>query len=151
MTSDGTTAYVYDAEGRQSSAAGVNYTYDGDGQRVEKSNGMLYWYGVGGEVLSETDLNGNNGTDYVYFGGERLARVTSSAVYYYFEDHLETTKINVQAGQNSACYDADFDPYGGEHAVTSTCAYHYKFTGKERDSETGNDTNLNFLIVRIFS
>ena len=31
-------------------------------------------------------------------------------------------------------------PYGGEHAVTSTCAYHYKFTGKERDSETGNDS-----------
>jgi len=73
MTNDGTAAYVYDAEGRQSSAAGVNYTYDGDGQRVEKSNGMLNWYGVGGEVLSETDLNGNNGTDYVYFGGERLA------------------------------------------------------------------------------
>ena len=52
--------------------------------------------------------------------------MTSSAVYYYFEDHLETTKINVQAGQNRACYDADFDPYGGEHAVTTTCAYHYK-------------------------
>ena len=66
--------------------------------------------------------------------------MTSSAVYYYFEDHLETTKINVQAGQNRACYDADFDPYGGEHAVTTTCAYHYKFTGKERDSETGNDS-----------
>jgi len=46
----------------------------------------------------------------------------------------------VQAGQNSACYDADFDPYGGEHAVTGTCAYHYKFTGKERDSETGTDS-----------
>ena len=27
--------------------------------------------------------------------------MTASAVYYYFEDHLETTKINVQAGQNS--------------------------------------------------
>ena len=40
------------------STAGVTYTYDGDGQRVKKSNGKLYWYGINGEVLAESDLAG---------------------------------------------------------------------------------------------
>ena len=37
------------------------------------------------------------------------------------------------------CYDADFYPYGGEQVVTNTCPQNYKWTGKERDAETGND------------
>ena len=37
------------------------------------------------------------------------------------------------------CYDADFTPFGGEKALTSTCPQNYKFEGKERDTETGND------------
>jgi RHS repeat-associated protein len=37
------------------------------------------------------------------------------------------------------CYDADFYPYGGERPYTNNCTTHYKFEGKERDEETGND------------
>jgi RHS repeat-associated protein len=37
------------------------------------------------------------------------------------------------------CYDADFYPYGTESNVINTCPQNYKFTGKERDTETGND------------
>lgn len=37
------------------------------------------------------------------------------------------------------CYDGDFYPYGGERAYTNTCDPVYKFEGKERDIETGND------------
>jgi RHS repeat-associated protein len=48
--------------------------------------------------------------------------------------------VIVQAGQNTACYEADFEPYGIEHdAITATCTQNYKFTGKERDSESGLD------------
>ena len=39
----------------------------------------------------------------------------------------------------NVCYDADFYPFGGERAVVSTCSQDYKFTGKERDSESGLD------------
>ena len=82
MTNDGLYNYVYDAEGRQTSAAGVTYTYDGDGQRVKKhalsgvegSNGKLYWFGLGGTVLAETDLSGNKPTEHICFGGQRVAR-----------------------------------------------------------------------------
>ena len=28
-----------------------NPSYDGDGRRVFKSSGKLYWYGAGGEIL----------------------------------------------------------------------------------------------------
>jgi RHS repeat-associated protein len=136
---DGLYTYAYDAEGHQKSAAGVNYIYDGDGQRVEKANGTIYWYGTGGEVLTESALDGSSPVDYIYFGGRRLARVTSSAVYYYFGDHLDSARVMVQAGANTACYEGDFEPYGREHVVTGTCSQHYKFTGKERDTETQND------------
>ncbi len=34
------------------------YTYDGDGKRVKKSNGKIYWYGLNGEVLAESGLSG---------------------------------------------------------------------------------------------
>lgn len=38
------------------------------------------------------------------------------------------------------CYDADFYPFGGERTpYTNTCPQNYKFEGKERDAETGND------------
>jgi hypothetical protein len=59
---------------RLTSIASVTYTYDGDGGRVKKSNGTLYWPGLGGDVLAETDLQGNLVREYVYFGGERIAR-----------------------------------------------------------------------------
>lgn len=47
----------------------------------------------------------------------------------------------VLSGQTNAtlCYDADFYPFGGERAYTNTCAQNYKFTAKERDSESGLD------------
>ncbi len=62
------TAYenVFDAENRltqtTTGAGTTSYGYDAVGQRVKKSNGStgtLYWQGAGGEVLEETDLNGN--------------------------------------------------------------------------------------------
>ncbi len=34
---------------------------------------------------------------------------------------------------------SDYYPFGGERVITSTIANNYKFTGLERDSETGLD------------
>lgn len=138
-TSDGVYSYAYNAENQQTPAAGVTYTYDGDGKRVKKSNGTLYWYGVGGEVLTETDLAGNNPTEYVFFAGKRVARRDpSGTVYYLFADHLGSSRVMTDS-TGAVCYDADFYPYGGERAVTTTCPQNYKFTGKERDTEAQND------------
>ena len=71
----------------------MNYTYDGGLRRVEKSNGKLYWYSTGGQILEETDLSGNLISDYVYFAGKRVGRRDASGtVYSYVTDPLGTTK-----------------------------------------------------------
>jgi RHS repeat-associated protein len=119
----------------------VNYTYDGDGNRIQKSNGKIYWYGAGTEILEESDTSGNFTNEYVFFGGKRMAMrvVSSGTIYYYQDDMLGSARTMVQAGQTAVCYDADFYPFGGERDITSTCGSNYKFEGKERDTETGND------------
>ncbi len=113
---------------------------DGDGTRVEKSNGTIYWQGG----LDESNLSGTLTNEYIFFGGQRIARRDpSSNVFYYFSDHLGTARsiAEVPSGQTTAtkCYDADLYPFGGERWYSDTCDSHYKFTGKERDAESGLD------------
>jgi len=64
---------TFDAENRliclgNCATPGVwTYTYDGDGQRVKKSNGTtgtLYWTGMGSDALDESDLSGNINEEY---------------------------------------------------------------------------------------
>jgi len=58
-------------------------------------------------------------------------------------DQVDSSRViaEVPSGQTTAtmCYDGDFEPYGGEHAYINTCSKNYKFTGKERDSESDLD------------
>lgn len=138
-TGDGAYTYTFDAENRITSAAGVNYTYDGNGLRVKKSNGTLYWRSISGDTLAETDLSGNTISEYVFISGRRVARLDASAnVFYYFLDPLGNTRTITDA-TGHVCYDADFTPYGQEINHTNSCPQNYKFTGYERDPETGND------------
>jgi RHS repeat-associated protein len=136
--------FTYNAENQMLTAAGVTYAYDGDGKRVKKSSGTLYWYGAGSDVLEETTLSGTATNDYIFFGELRIARRDASGnVFPYFADHLGSSRRieEVAAGASTAspCYDADFYPFGREHAFTDSCPQNYKFTGKERDGESGLD------------
>ena len=103
----------------------------------------LYWTGVGSDALSETDLSGTINEDYFYFNGQRVARVDrpSNAVHYYVNDRLGTASIvATPATHDTATFaDSDYSPYGIEIPVAGSDANHYKFTGKERDSESGLD------------
>ncbi len=143
MQADGINTYTWDGESQLKTAAGVagsaNYGYDGDGRRVSKVGTKLYWYGSGGEILAETDAAGNTLNAYVFFGGKRVALVPATGTpLYYAEDMLGSSRVIVQSN-GTLCYDADFTPFGAEATATSTCAQNYKFEGKERDSESGND------------
>jgi RHS repeat-associated protein len=159
MTSNGSVSYVYDAENRLISTnanGSYSYLYDGDGQRVEKctpegttpgtcasgATGTLYWRGnFVSDALTETDLSGNVQNNYVFFNGQRVARVDSAgAVHYYFSDHLGSHGV-VENATGSACeQDIDYYPYGGvQDDYCPNVAQNYKFTGKERDSESGLD------------
>ncbi|MBZ5524412.1 MAG: hypothetical protein LAP21_19415 [Acidobacteriia bacterium] len=144
MTSDGLGhAFTYDQENRITGAAGYTYTYDGDGNRVEKANGSvgtLYWYMTPG-IVAESDLVGTLKSEYVFFGGERVARrdlAAPTGVFYYFSDHLKTASVVTDATGNIKA-ESDYYPWGGELQFINADSNHYKFTGKERDAESGLD------------
>jgi RHS repeat-associated protein len=156
MTLNGSTAYTYDAENRLIATAGISYKYDGDGKRVEKcteatnapgtcatnATGTMYWTGTGSDPLAETDLAGNVLENYIFFNGRRIARrdPSTKAVHYYFSDHLGTHSLITDAnGAMPPQEESDFYPYGGEIVVSGSDTNHYKFTGKERDAESGLD------------
>jgi RHS repeat-associated protein len=79
---------------------------------------------------------------YVFFGGARVARrdVSPSAVHYYFSDHLGSHSVVENATGTVTEQDIDYYPYGGqENDYSPNVAQHYKFNGKERDTESGLD------------
>ncbi len=118
----------------------MSYTYDGDGRRVKKSTGPLYWYSAAGDVLAESSTGGTLTAEYVFFHGRRIARrdAASGAIRYYFSDHLGSASvITNEAG--TIVEESQYFPFGAERAVLNGDTNPYKFTGKERDSETGLD------------
>jgi RHS repeat-associated protein len=142
MTYDATASvsYTFDQENRLTGAAGYTYTYDADGNRVRKSNGStgtLYWYMTPG-IVGESDLSGNLTDEYIFFDGERAARKSTNGVFYYFSDHLKTASVVTDSLGNIKS-ESDFYPWGGELQFVNNDSNHYKFTGKERDTETGLD------------
>jgi RHS repeat-associated protein len=163
MTSNGSTSYVYDAENRLVWTSGYRYIYDGDGQRVEKcqaasattacptsgTTGTLYWRGTGSDTLAETNLGGTQQEEYIFFNGQRIARRDISStggtagLHFYFSDHLGShgvVETLTTSGTTSCDQDIDYYPYGGvEEDYCAAVAQNYKFTGKERDSESGLD------------
>lgn len=140
MTNDGGQTLTYDAENRLVTASGVTYTYDGDGKRVKKSSGKLYWTGTGADALTETDLSGTPTAEYIFFNGKRIARLDlpTPVVHYYFSDHLGTHSVVTSATGATIEQESDHYPYGGERVLTAG-PNNYKFTGKERDGESGLD------------
>jgi RHS repeat-associated protein len=157
MTGNQGTPLVYDDENRLVWTSQYRYIYDGDGNRVEKcvagsattacptsgTNGTLYWMGTGSAALDESDLSGNMLEQYVFFNGTRVARrdVSTDTIHFYFSDHLGTHAVVENATGTAFEQDIDYYPYGGveEDYCTACVAQHYKFTGKERDSESGLD------------
>jgi RHS repeat-associated protein len=135
--------YTYDGENRIATAAGYTYSYDADGTRMEKaagSTGTMYWMGQSG-ALTETDLTGAINEEYIFFNGERIARVDqpTKTVHYYFSDHLGSISIITDALGNLVKRDF-YLPYGAELSTsTGSDPNHYKFNGKERDTESGLD------------
>src|SRR6266404_8004096 len=138
------TTYTYDAENHLVSTAGVTYTYDGDGRRVTKSNGTIYSYLPSGDVLMESALsNGSEQFFYFFFNGKRVGNYNNlnaaSEVAWYFTDPLGSTRFYWQWDGDGGWNRSDYYPFGGERVIQSDEPTHFKFTGKERDSESGLD------------
>jgi RHS repeat-associated protein len=150
-----TANYTYDQENRLSSTAGMAYTYDGNGERILKSqviNNVLtpvkrYW-SMGGNTLAEGDGTGNLTAEYIYLGGKRVARIDlpANTVHYYLSDHLASTSIVANAA-GAVEEESDYYPFGTEVVVTGPGTNELKFTGKRRDTES----QLDYFGARYYS
>jgi hypothetical protein len=60
---------------------------------------ILYWRNIAGQTIAETDGSGSTSNsaynEYVFFAGRRIAQSNPSSgnVYYYFVDHLGSTRV----------------------------------------------------------
>jgi RHS repeat-associated protein len=140
----GASAITYDAENRQTTVTdppglgGGTETcfYDGLGQRVEKS-------GPGGAVVYVYDALGQLAAEYW-----TISVTAPCATCYLSTDHLGSTRL-VTDGSGAVIGRHDFYPFGEEIAgntVGRTSAWgsgtdnvYQRFTGQERDQETGLD------------
>jgi RHS repeat-associated protein len=138
--------YTFDDENRLTATAGYTYVYDGDGKRVKKcsnsgcTSGTIYWAGTGSDAISEAGVAGSVTEEYIFFNSRRVARRDASggAVHYYFSDHLGSASV-VTDNSGNIQKESDYYPFGGEVVVTGGDINNYKFTGKERDSESNLD------------
>ena len=141
-------SYTYDAESRLTHYSGIgattDYSYDGDGQRVKKVSGVtttVFVFDAAGELAAEYT------TPAPGLGGRRFFSV----------DHLGSTRLITDAG-GGVLERHDYRPFGDEVTLTAgqvragVAGYgvdqgtREKFTGKERDQETG----LDFFQARYF-
>ncbi|MBX9604460.1 MAG: hypothetical protein K2X35_25900 [Bryobacteraceae bacterium] len=126
-------SYTYDAENRVKTATmpntpAITYSYDGEGRRVRKE--------VGGQAT----------TVFVYDAFGQLAAEYGPAdgigVRYLTVDHLGSTRM-VTDQSGAVMKRMDYLPFGEEYPAVgypiSAERTGVKFTGKERDAETGLD------------
>jgi RHS repeat-associated protein len=169
VTNDGLNQYLYDGEGRICAVASTpipgmtamtGYLYDADGTRVAKGtitawscdpavNGFQttsdYILGPGGEQVTEMAMDANNSMAWqhtnVYAGGSLIATYDNDGLHFYFNDPLGTRRAQTDyAGVlEQTCSSL---PYGDGLSCSGgnlQAPTEHHFTGKERDTESGND------------
>lgn len=147
MIYDGTHSYTYDAENRLTAVDGGNtatYVYDALGHRIQKivsGVSTQYYYDPSGNMIADYD-DGCGATcwneAYVYINGQMKAEYTSSTTYFVHPDMLGSTRL-VTAFPTPSIIDCnDYYPFG-ELISCGGSGFRYKFTGKERDIESGLD------------
>jgi len=147
LRSYGSRTLTYDGEDRISAAEGIapssRYEYDGEGRRVRAH--------VCDYATSCSPGNGASTTVYVYDAFGKLAaeyapNTGQTGTSFFTTDHLGSTRLETNAsGQAVGC--SDYLPFGEEipagYGNRSSCFAPtdnaIKFTGKERDAETGLD------------
>jgi RHS repeat-associated protein len=169
LLNDGVNQYLYDGDGRICAVASTpvagmtvmtGYLYDAGGTRVAKgtiaawscdpaTSGFQatndYVLGSGGEQVTEmgidTSSGGSNSIAWqhtnVWAGGRLMATYDNDGLHFYLDDPLGTRRVQTDyAGVvEQSCASL---PFGDGESCAPTPTEHL-FTGKERDTESGND------------
>jgi RHS repeat-associated protein len=140
------TGYIYDADGTRVAKGSIqNMNTCNPAPVSQGGNGFQttsdYVLGLGGEQVTEMgmDANGNMAHQHtnVWAGGKLLATYDDNGLHFYLDDPLGTRRVQTDyAGVvEQSCTSL---PYGDGESCTPTPTEHL-FTGKERDTESGND------------
>jgi RHS repeat-associated protein len=160
----GSYAYNYDGDGNRVSKIGsssltpyanktVSHAYAGIHTQIPNgtfdlrfanaailhANGSVTPIFTGQSGMSVANFSGQNCGGTGLSGGTVLTASTDPAVNtnYYVDDHLGTAQMETSGG-GWPVWEGQFTPFGLELPDGNT-AMHYKFTGKERDAESGLD------------
>ncbi len=172
LTNDCSKLRWYDANNKMVSAldgsVGSSYQYNANSSRISKTvSGMTTWYiyGLSGELVAEYPAYGAASTpqtEYGYRSGELLVVGEGSNLRWRVTDHLGSTRMTADtSGSLSGIKRQDYLPFGedlyaGIRRSGSNGQYGYepptstirqKFTGYERDAETG----LDYAQARMYS
>lgn len=86
ITGTSSAAYTYDAENRMLTSGGISYTYDNNGNLLDKSDGTVYEYDYENRLTSVT-LPDTSLVSYTYSPeDDRLSKTTSVGTIYYVYD-----------------------------------------------------------------
>ncbi len=148
--------YTWDERGRliatTDSNADVEYVYGEDNQRAVKSSDSgetLYFNNFWTWSNNSTVYNGERTSKHLFLGSERIVTKLNSAnhptyseesasTYYYHSDHLGSASV-ISDNDGREYERIEYTPYGEVWIDKSAATYKtpYRFTGKERDEETG--------------
>ena len=145
-----TSTLQWDGAGRLESidnGATASYSYDHLGRRILKrapSDNTQYFYDVTGKVLWEFDPDGTGDHQKMvraYFNGRLFtstgdAAAGSHAVY---TDHLGTPRLKLHVTTAALEARDDYYPFGQQVNTVVDAAHDRRFTGQERDAESGLD------------
>jgi RHS repeat-associated protein len=115
--------------------------FERDKKGAHRPRGTYYIYAIDGRLLAEYNGLGFCVRECIYMGGKLLAeyRPADNRYYYYTSDQIGSTRI-VTDQNGVVVYAVAHDPYGG---IQQTWESGYdpvlKFSGKERDTESGLD------------
>jgi RHS repeat-associated protein len=118
------------------------YTYNGLAQRVIKEvDGVttVFHYDFNGNIVGESDLDGNFITEYLYRGNGRVAKVDvgTSTMSYYLNDRLGTPLLMTNE-TNTVIWEGVYKPFGeADVNPNSSVVNNHRFAGQYYDQETG--------------
>ena len=132
----------------------VHYRYGQDGQRALKSSNQsetLYFNTMWSWLHNSSAYNTDRESKHIYLGTERLvtrmngagtqgnAYTAQVSTYYYHSDHLGSAQL-ITDNEGREYERIEYTPYGEywvEKRAPENRTLPFKFTGKERDEETG--------------
>jgi RHS repeat-associated protein len=134
------------SEWKLSSGAEQRYYYDAEGKRIRKDASITEYYvnspAGNTEAVVKSDISA---ATHNIWASDNIGQVKRSGTtwsrYYYLKDHLGTIKMTVNTSGTVIGKD-DYYPFGMQmdsRCSASSADPRYKFTGQERDAETGYD------------